>query len=250
MPVNKLLLGLALMALSQISIPAHAAITSPIKLTFNGLPAAVYGDSAATPLGNGGCPLMGELGDCYYEQGMAIGAVDDSDGYAEHLHKSGSTNPKLQYHADSSGIYIRAVDGSAFSLNQMQFRAAFNGENNSGYNEIDNPLIAGDFWEILGFNTAINPDLGTGDGTHYASRVAYQEVANGFYATLILNPDFHNIHAFWIHFKGYPGIPSGGVNFGMTLDDVQISAPVPLPSAVWMFSAGLLGVVSAARKKL
>lgn len=244
--VNDLCFRLATLAVSaSLSSSVHAAITAPITLTFSGFPTALYGASNVEALANGNCPIFAEHGACYYEKGMAVGVVDDNVGYGEHLHRAAF---KAQYHADSSGIYIRAIDGSAFSLNEMLFQAPIGGDN-PGYYPVDNELVAGDFWEILGFNTAANPNLRSGDGTHYATRIAYQEVANGFDGILSLNADFHNINAFWIHFKGYPGIPQDGVSFGMTLDNVKISAPVPLPAAAWMFGAGLLGLASSAGKK-
>ncbi len=88
-------------------------------------------------------------------------------------------NRMLNYHSDSSGIYIRSLDSKAFSLDSMDFMAPITSDENpdSGPN---------DFWDILGFNTALNPglDTGTGNCEDYATCVAYQKVANGFNGTL------------------------------------------------------------------
>jgi hypothetical protein len=248
--INVFILSITSLVLTTFSTCSNASITGPITLGFSLLPNALFGASNVDPLANGTCPTFAEHGACYFEKGMTVGVVTDSIGYGEHLHKQlTSSGTLLQYHADSSGIYIRATDSSAFSLNEMQFKAPIDLENNPGYDEIYNPLVAGDSWEILGFSTAANPDLAAGDGTNYATRIAYQEVANGFNNVLILDSAFHNINAFWIHFKGYPGVPSDGVSFGMSIDNVKISAPVPLPAAVWMFISGIVGLLGAVRGK-
>jgi hypothetical protein len=247
---NKSAFGFAFLTMTAISTNVGAAITSLVNIDFVGLNSTSWsGIPNIASLANGNCPTSIDHRACYYEDGMAIGVLEDTVNFGEHLHKFGSgATAKLQYHADSSGYYFRAIDSSAFSLNQLDFSASINGSDNPGYDAITNPLVAGDFWEILGFSTALNPNLSTGDGTDYATRIAYQQVANGFNGVLELDSAFHNINAFWIHFNGYPGVPQDGVSFGMSLDNVQISAPVPVPTAVWLFASGLLGLVSTARK--
>lgn len=198
------------------------SIASPVVINFNpGMNFSAYGGSANLAPGAGGnCPAPGT---CYYEDGMTIGIVGDSSNPIAHLHRAGSVgNRELSYHADSSGIYIRSLDSKAFSLNSMKFNAAIGDENpDSGPNE---------FWEILGFNTAVNPDLDLGDGTNYSSRVAYQTIANGFNGILAMNDQFKNVNAVWIHYHGYPQTPADGKAFSMTLDDINIS-PVTLPTS-------------------
>lgn len=239
--------GFGFLAMTAMSGGANAAITGPITIDFAALVAtSIAGPANLTPLADGSCPTTSR---CYYEDGMAVGVADDPVNFGEHLHRYGTgAAAKLQYHADSSGIYLRSKDGSAFSLVQMDFLAGLDGGNNPGYDANYNPLVAGDFWEVLGFNTAVNPDLGVGDGTNYATRVAYQQVSNGFSGALTLDSAFHNINAFWIHFNGYPGVPQDGVSFGMTADNIQLAAPVPLPAAIWSLGSGLLALIAATRK--
>ena len=151
---------------------------------------------------------------------IAIGTLDDTTpGTTEHLHQVDTNNNKsLGYHSDSAGIFVRAVNGSAFSLDSMDFKAPINSGNpDSGVN---------DYWEILGFKDPILPNLDIGDGTNYAERVAYQTVANGFNASLALNSNFRNIKSFWIHYKGYPQTPNDGKAFAMEVDNIKLS-PIP-----------------------
>ena len=210
-----------------------ASISSPAVIDFNtGMTQSSYGGFAnVAPIAGGACPGSGSSG-CFYQNGMVVGIVQDSSNPTAHLHRAGTAaDRKLSYHADSSGIYIRSLDSKAFSLGSMDFLAPINPEGNpdSGPN---------DFWQILGFNTALNPGLATGDGTNYATRVAYQQVANGFSGKLTpysdLNSDnindFNNISAFWIHYNGYPQTPKDGKEFSMTLDNIAVS-PVVLPTS-------------------
>jgi hypothetical protein len=205
------------------------------------------------------------VGVCYEEDGFIIGVVEN--GGIEHLH---AVTGKLSYHADSTGIYVRAKDSSAFSLDSLDlfapikndnpiyggdtptFQTRLDGNGNPILDDNGEPMLfvtppvsylpsdiglldAYEYWEILGFNTALNPDLAaTGNnGTDYSTRIAYQTVANGFSGTVALNADFQNINAFWIHYHGYPQAPINDKDFAMQLDNIVVSAPVPLPAAVW-----------------
>lgn len=263
-----LLGGLALVALSAITADAAAAIATPVTLDFSTLTlGSIGGKSNLAPLANGNCAGTGFSG-CYYEDGVAVGIVEDTGNLTAHLHRvtTGPNPPLLGYHSDSSGVYIRAVDGTAFSLSSMDFLAPISdanviyGNNPSFVDGIilppDPPLTtpgSNEYWEILGFNTAVNPSIGTGDGTNYTTRVAYQQVVNGFDGELTLNSDFQNINAFWIHYKGYPQTPTNGIAFSVDIDNVKlgpaVTAPVPIPAAAWLFGSGLLGLLSLARRK-
>jgi hypothetical protein len=211
------------------------SISSAVTIKFspnannpNGMQYSAYsGSSNTTPLSGGNCVGSGP-GGCFYENGMVVGIVKDSSNPIAHLHRGGSSsNRRMSYHSDSSGIYIRSLDSKAFSLDSMDFKSPINDENpDTGAN---------DYWEILGFNQAENLDLDKGDGSNYATRVAYQTIANGFNGSLSLNSDFKNIKAFWIHYRGYPQTPTDGKQFGMELDNINIS-PVIVPTAqqtVW-----------------
>lgn len=203
-----------------LSPPAPPTLPGPVTLDFSGMPFASYqGAANDTPVAGGACPGLAAFG-CYLEDGMAVGIVADATNPVAHLHRVGpAANRALGYHADSSGIYIRALDGSTFNLDSMLFRAPLSGANPDAG--------ADDVWEILGFDTAIDPTLGAGDGVTYPSRVALQTVANGFDGTLTLDPAFQNIRAFWIHYRGYPRTPADGKDFEMRLDDVQLSGVAP-----------------------
>lgn len=249
--------GIALAVLGSLSLSAHAAITSQVTLTFgvasnpatNPFPTAVFGLGNLAPVAGGGCQLGSGGSDCYYDQGVAVGTVYDPSNATGHLHRAGSSNIKVQYHADAPGIYIRATDGTAFSLEKMLFAAPFN----DTFEPLNPNQPPSSYWEILGFNTAVNPTLSTGDGTNYPTRIAYQQVPNSAtYDPLLLNSDFQNVNAVWIHYVGEPAVPTSGVEFAMTIDNVVLNAPtgvVPIPAAVWLFGSAITGVLAFARKK-
>ena len=247
----KIISGLVLAALSTLSGAASAA-----TITFGtgtALAATVFGEANATPRDAAG-DCANPNGDCYYEAGFAVGIVQDLSpgGSGDHLHRAGlSSNRTLQYHADSSGIYVRAIDGSAFSFNSTDFHAPI-----SDTAVPPNPNVGADqYWEILGFNQAEVPNLYAGDGTSYPGyQVAYQQVLNGTDVNgLVISSAFQNIKSFWIHYVGYPALPTDGVDFAMTIDNINLGAPVvgavPIPAAVWLFGSGLMGLVSFARRK-
>jgi hypothetical protein len=191
-------------------------LAGPVTVDFQGMTFATYSGAAnVASLADGSCPGNAALG-CYLEDGMAIGIVADSSNPVAHLHRAGpAANRSLSYHADSSGIYVRALDGSVFNLDALQFTAPLSGANPDAG--------ADDVWEILGFDAAINPALDTGDGVNYPARVALQTVANGFNGLLNLAPGFQNISSFWIHYRGYPQTPSDGKDFEVRIDNVQLS---------------------------
>lgn len=238
--------ALLIAGMASVSGTASAATTTT-TINFDGMNQAAYG-------GHANISSTGACADCYVESGFVLGVVSDINP-TNHLHQelndiaADGVTPlyEVAYHNDSSGIYMRAVDGSAFSLQQMSFSAPWG-------------IAAGNAragsWEILGFSQAANPNLASGDGTNYATRVAYQTVSststNNFSGTLTLNSGFQDISAFWIHFIGEPdSFVTAGFPYKMRLDNVVIqqTSAVPVPAAVWMFGSGLLGLLSFGRKK-
>ncbi|MGR8930706.1 MAG: DUF3570 domain-containing protein [Gammaproteobacteria bacterium] len=207
-----------------LTIAETVTIDFPITLMTSGS----YGGHANMAPGAGGSCPGGGMASCYYEDNFVIGVVEDPTSATAHLHRASGYNFKdksLQYHADSSGIYIRAQSGAAFSLDSMTFKAPIDANTNKDDGQNDN-------WEILGFNQAVNEDLATGDGTNYATRVAYEKIANGFDGTLDLssiNSDFKNVNAVWIHYQGYPSTPTDGKEFSLKVDDIVLS-PVITPT--------------------
>ena len=254
--MNKKIINGLLIAAVAASGAAHAAITTETLLNFNkgnpptpnvestpgniGMTFSSYsGFANTTPLVNGNCTGSGTSG-CYYEDGLVVGIVRDTSNSIAHLHRNGVPEDRmLGYHSDSSGIYIRAQDSTAFSLISMDFLAPID--------EAENPDSgSNDFWEILGYGSALNIGLDTAPNS--GSWVARQTVTNGFNGKLILDPAFSNISAFWIHYNGYQQTPGDGKQFGMELDNVVVNA-VPVPAAVWMFLSGMMGLLAIGKRK-
>lgn len=272
--MNKTMKALAFAVTATAGGLANAAIVSETVFNLNGVvnSGAYAGAANTSPTASGncvGCFFEGTLSSgtstALKNQNNAIilGTVADSSSTSEHLHGHVvSGNGFIGYHSDSSGVYVRARDSSAFSLLSLDFDAPINAGNpDSGVNE---------YWEILGFSTALNPGLDAGDGTSYATRVAYQKVQNGFSGTVLLNSQFSNVSAFWIHYVGYPQVPADPdynpdteengpllpKAFSMDLDNIKLSTVgavnpptnVPVPGAVWLFATGLLSLLGPKRK--
>lgn len=237
-------------ALLLASSATQAHLAAPVTLEFEGLSGAGVFGAANLALSGGACQGSGL---CYFEDGLIIGVVDDRTPFTgEHLHRAGSAGDRdLSYHSDSSGIYGRTTDGHEFALKSMVFNAPIS----TTVDPLNPDQGPNDFWEILGFNVAVNPDLDLGDGTTYATRVAYQTVANGFTGTLTLNEDFHDINAFWIHYRGFPTVPSVAKDFAVRIDDLVVGPAevhaVPVPAVgVWMLGGGFASLAGFARRRL
>lgn len=237
--INGMLFG-ALAGMSQVS---SAAVTGTTTIEFNSMNFSSYaGPANVASVGLGNCSGVG-LSGCYYEDGMAVGIVQDMSNPFAHLHRTGSkTSAQLGYHSDSAGVYIRAQDSSAFSLISLDFIAPIDKDKNpdSGSN---------DYWEILGYSSALNANLDT--AANSGNWIVKKTITNGFEGTVSFgdNALWQNISAFWIHYNGYPQTPADGKQFGVELDNIVVNAPVPVPAAIWMFGTGLLGLVSVVRRK-
>jgi len=204
--------------------PSIPSIPSDVMIDFNGLTAgAIYGKANGTPTADGNCVTVNSSS-CFYQNGMLVGTIYESNPAANnssHLHRGGPTiDRNIYYHADSGGIYIRAQDGSAFGVNSLLFMAPIDTINGSNPNTGPNA-----YWEILGFNKAIDPSLSSGNGTSYTTRVAYQTVLNGYDGNLTLDPSFKNVNGLWIHYTGFASTPppTSGVDFKLAVDNISLS---------------------------
>jgi len=271
---NSLLFSV-LAGVSQVSV---AALTGSESVVIN-FPTAImnqssYGNGANEEFVNGTCPEAG--GACYQEDGFVIGSPTDSNDI-NHVHRTsgltggGLADKALAYHSDSSGIYLRAQDGSAFNLLSLIFKAPISGSNliygadgvaAHPFGLSEDPKDIGllgpqERWEIFGFNSPVNTGISNSDA--YSTASAYASIANGFVGTVgtqlgvdsLLPDSFKNISALWIHYNGYPSTPQDGISFDLTVDNITLGAPVtvPVPAAVWLFGTGLLGLASLGRKK-
>lgn len=239
---------------------ASAALTGnqTVTLDFANLPAAVY---AKPNIADGlaqSCSFPGVS--CYSEDGFLVGTVVDPASEGAHLHNGGpndNTSTFLQTHADAGGIYIRAADFSAFSLvsffaNTEKTRLnPYSGQSSS-------------YYEVFGFRDAINPDVATwdwaSDPTYGGKRVAYGTFANADHAVTLTPSDFgstegngfQEISALWIHYVGEPRVPTNpAIRFDLNITNFQLAAPaaVPVPTAVYLFGSGLMGLLALGKRK-
>ncbi|MGZ4960469.1 MAG: PEP-CTERM sorting domain-containing protein [Methylomonas sp.] len=220
------------------------------------MPAAVYGQANVTPTASGACPTVGSTA-CYQEAGVVVGIVAEPTDSGSHYHRAGLTSDReLQYHPDSSGVYVRKTDLSAFSLTSFDYLT---------------PLASGGKFVIYGYSNAINNGLLTsnvasdpdwGNATPVAT-MTFADDGNGSTLNVAaLNSAFNNISAFWIHYQGFPHSPTMNylanppADFDLRLDNITLGAAVapppaavPVPGAVWLFGTGLAGLMAGRRKK-
>ena len=278
--MNKKIIGGMLLAAVAVSGTANAAITTDTILNFNkgesvtpnvestpgnaGMNSSAYsGKANIAPVAGGYTPgdnaVIGVTA-AYYEDGLVMGIVGDTSNSVAHIHRGGTAaNRSVMYHSDSSGLYIRALDSTAFSLTSLNFDALASDENPNATGtyisastgeSVTSVAGANDYWEILGYSSALNPTLDT--DANSGSWIARQTLTNGFNGNVTLSSAFDNISAFWIHYAGYQQTPADGKQFGMTLDNVHVNAAVaavPVPAAAWMFLSGMMGLLAFGKKK-
>lgn len=245
--------GLALLILTTASVTASAALTGSdtAVIDFNAMATGASSYAGKSNVANYdyvpgftvGCSTSLV---CYQEDGFLVGSPDEfanlGFGAASgHIHR-GADTVSLTYHADSAGIYVRAADLSAFSLDSLAI-LEIGGDNGGVFN-------------LVGFSQAYNPDIvpvppaGLDPSvTPYANQVALQTLSST--GTILVDPAFSNISAFWIFYQGYPYTPSDGSNWDITIDNVRLSAvnSVPLPGAMWLFGSGLVALVAHRRRR-
>ncbi len=229
----------------------------------NPVAAAVYGKSNESG-GNftGDCTSA----NCYVQNGVVVGGVNDPSDPQAHLHRQGSTsNRELQYHPDSTGMYVRLSDKSNFSLQSI-------------YINVTNGAADGNF-KLYGYTNAINDGLLTeagespiepGNGFGSSSDpeggntpfIASYNIPNdgafdqtiSFLDLISADSDWGNIGAFWLTFEGFNHSPTTNYAEGSypdwdaRIDNIVLGAPVPVPAAVWLFGTGLIGLFARSRK--
>jgi hypothetical protein len=245
-----LVTGAAFAGQASASVVTFGATTGLIPQ----MPAAVYGQANSTPVA-GACPTAGST-TCYQEDGVVVGIVAEPTDTGSHFHRAGLAGDReLQYHPDSTGVYVRKADLSAFSLTSFDYLT---------------PAASGGNFVIYGYSSAINDGLLTTNvGTDpewgtVAPVATYTFADDGTGSTLnvaALNSAFNNIGAFWIHYQGYPHSPTTNylanppADFDLRLDNITLGAAVPpvatvpVPGAVWLFGTGLAGLMASRRKK-
>jgi hypothetical protein len=197
--MNKIFKLLGAINFLIISFSSFAEVALPITLEFNNLGAAYYGKANTS----NGCD---GFFNCYSESGFIVGTINTPTHPFAHLHKGSLDGDAFLYHADSGGIYLRASDLSAFSLDAFLLKAPFNPSNT-----YTGKII------IKGFDQALTSPEQT--------QIALLEVDNGYVGSVVLNDQFRSIKALWIHYENYPLVPPAGVTFDLTIDNVELSAP-------------------------
>jgi hypothetical protein len=234
---------------------AYTATNTMTFLTDNATPSSIYGTSNTA-----------NTSGTYQEDDIVAGVVDDPTDISAHLHRMGdTTNRGIEYAADSTGIYIRKADGSAFSLISLDYDLGLS--------------AAGGSFAIYGYANAINDPLLSDAGSPFPTDpegglvpfVASKLIANDgiggtssapIYRNLSVaapGNDFENISAFWITFQGFNHSPTNNYigdpslrDFNIHVDNIVLGAAVPsvpVPGAVWLFGTGLAGLMVSRRKK-
>ncbi len=283
---KKIIYGVVFAGLAATAGSASAAITSLTTIDFQAMAVDSYGGKPNLS----GTSTAG----MYTEDGMRIGIVNDPLDFISHLHRRGPGGggvipTLLQYHSDSSGIYMRASDNTAFSLQSLDFHSPYDAASNPHtVGGLGDGNASSDYWHIYGFSDARNPLMLTNEvaangytptdpngGFPTNPAVAHATVVNGTNKLglnllspepgdlLSLDGSFGNIKSLWIHYNGYPHSPNAYVDtvsdictvncnaykFGLEVDNIKLNAPVPVPAAVWMFLSGMIGLLALGRKK-
>ena len=146
---------------------------------------------------------------------------------------SGNVAGKALFFDDTAGstmyyLTIGLVDGSAFDMQSITFNWA--------------QSYAGDYFEMYVID---------GSATDYVASIPYVDsVTTG---PLTFNfPDwyyFQDVTSVSLLFYGYdPNNITGFAAINFAIDDIVVN-PVPIPSAVWLFGSGLIGLIGLARRK-
>lgn len=238
--MNKFFLILAISALLSNSAWAALTGTQTATITFgstgnNPVPAAVYGktnESGGSFIGN--CTNA----DCYVQNDIIVGGVNDPTDNNAHLHRQGpNTDRELQYHPDSTGMYVRMSDLSKFSLQSI-------------YINVTNGITGGNF-KLYGFENAINDGMltsqgatqgGAGsssdpEGSNTQPIASYTIPNDGSFNQTIrvadlmtVDKDWSNIGAFWLTFEGFNHSPTTNYSEGsypdwdIRIDDIVLGA--------------------------
>lgn len=238
--MNKFFRILATYTLLSNSAWAALTGTQTATVTFgstgnNPVPAAVYGktnESGGTFTGD--CTSA----NCYVQNGVVVGGVNDPTDPQAHLHRQGtSSNRELQYHPDSTGMYVRLSDKTNFSLQSI-------------YINVTNGITGGNF-KLYGFENAINDGMltsegatqgGTGsssdpEGSNTPPIASYTIPNDGSYNQTIriadlmtVDKDWSNIGAFWLTFEGFNHSPTTNYSEGsypdwdIRIDDIVLGA--------------------------
>lgn len=258
----KTLAGVVLVSSAALAGSAQAAL-----VTFQSMSNAVYGKANVAGAFTGNCAEA----NCYVENGVVVGGVQDPTDTGAHYHRAGPTSDReAQYHPDSTGIFVRMADNSNFSLQSIDLNVTNGGTGGNfviyGYASAANmPVLFQSTPFGGGANSSTDPDWGSVSpvATYvFPNDGAFNQTVN----LATLGPAFGNIGAFWLHYQGYNhsptvnydspsvnGLPQQYADWDIRIDDINLGAPVapvPVPAAFWLFGAALSSLVTLARRKV
>jgi hypothetical protein len=115
----------------------------------------------------------------------------------------------------------------------------------------NNVLINGTGTVVFGFNSGNSMTITVGTATFFASNDA--SFADGEFPSITLSEYIVTDFSFLAEW-GTNGAPANFSSFGTSFDDgVSMvgswqTTPIPVPAALWLFGAGLMGLVGVARR--
>ena len=190
-------------------------------------------------------PSGGEfIGNPYLEDGYAVstdyvGLFAFEDGWQSNAGSSNGTNTAMVYgELLKTNLHIERSDGGEFTIHSIDL-GEFRNSNDSRFLQYAQDVT------VVGIQAG-------GDG--YATTFQLDGIADGIggvedYETLSFGSQWTNLLYVEFYFSRPGQIPGLNTNtVEISFDNIVVSA-VPIPSAVWLFGSGLIGLIGLARRK-
>ena len=246
--MNKFFRILATSALLSNSALAALAGSDTATVTFQGMGSAVYG-RANEPGGTfaGNCTGPDGSTGCFVQNSVVIGVVNDPADSGAHLHRQGlSSDRELEYHVDSTGMYVRMNDLSSFTLQSMDINVTngFAGGNFKLYgyaNPINDGILTDQGGNVFDPSTQTDKLIPSDPEGGNVPFIATYTISNdgSFNQTITINelkaedPDWENVGAFWLTFENFNHSPTTSYlegsypEWNVRVDNIVLGAPPP-----------------------